>query len=265
MVRRVRRGVDELHAVLPGRFARRLCVRALAERPVGPHANDGPCGASGAELPLASDSALPVVEAAGSRRPASPNPGTADRNGRSALFSAGFHKSPAAIVVFAIERRGDALPLLRPFECGLDARPADVSGPGRTIPHKRPAGMDVVDLVYRVCSGLRDGRAPLTRRPSSRNRRESGRRRAALVGTAGVDGPRGCCVGPAAGGDEPPDAECRGNSVSLGASAQPLSAEFHSLLRQRSLVQPMALHPARARWRCRRWPTRFPERATYRT
>ena len=220
MVRRVGRGLDQLHAVLPDGAAGRLCLRALAERA-------GRRRQTIVHLALLALSflSLPILPSAWWKPQGAEDPllrilGLAGGDRGAALFSAVIDQSAAAIVVFAIEWRRDAVPVLRAFERGLDAGPADLSGAGRTVPDRaasRPGcGRSPMWLSCWSAAWSRGALATRGSEPGRVCRCGTAPARAAVVRTAGLDGSRGVRLGAAARGDKPPDAEYRRRFRSFG-------------------------------------------------
>ena len=134
----------------------------------GPAADVHPLGLLALSFLFAADSALRVVEAdrAGKTRCCGFS-GCSTATVGLPYFLLVVHQSAAAIVVFARERRRDAVPVLRAFECRLHAGAADVSGAGGALSDEPAAGVDVVGQLRCVRAGLRGGGLAFARRRMS--------------------------------------------------------------------------------------------------
>ncbi len=158
VVRRERRGVDDLHALFPGAASRRLCLfarlRPVADTGAAPPSHRAPRARRG-------DSASRRehrLEARRRRRPDVADTGAPRDERRAALFRALHHGSPGAGLVRALARRRRALSPVCALQSGLDARAALVSARRRAAAHAGSSGCGLVDGVPRVRACVRGAR-----------------------------------------------------------------------------------------------------------
>ena len=251
LVRRRRGGLDGLHAVLPAAARRRLPLLALVDPDArAADADDRPHRAARGGCRGATDPSRRELEAGRRSRSQLAHPRAPRGERRSPLLPARDHGPAGTGVVRASQGRRDALPVVRALEPRLDARPGELSVPGRAVAPDALAGARLVGRVRRVRDRVRAARLA---KPRAAGRDAAGRRRRA----GGAPALRRLCamgrsrrrrVDPAARVHEPPVAERRPDSVSVGAAARAVSPLVHPLFRRARLVSAKAL-PAAA---CRR-------------
>src|ERR1017187_3266654 len=148
--------VDHVSAVFPARFAAGL---SLLPRPgavsEAARTNDGAWRSSVGQRPGAADIPERGLETHGAERPDLANPWVAGGDGRSAILRALDHRSAAPGLVRPAPPEGDAVPPLRPLQCRLHVRAAELSGIVRAGVHHPPAGRNMVHWLRGVPPAVR--------------------------------------------------------------------------------------------------------------
>ena len=158
VVRRQRRGVDHLHAVLPGAAARGIRLRAPPDQILAPQVRAAdPQRAARGRPGDAADRAARRVEAARQRGAGEPDPAAARGERRVALLPARGEQPAAAGVVLARAAAREPLPPVRGLEPRLAGGAARLPLPARAQPGRRRAGEPVVVAVRRLRGPMRGG------------------------------------------------------------------------------------------------------------
>src|SRR5579872_1459076 len=141
---------------LPDGPAARLPVRARGDSlPQAASADVAARGAAARKRAGTADLPEYLLETFGARRTDLGDPAFAGHHRGAALFSALDHRPADSGLVRAPLQGRDAVSPLCAFQCRVDVRADQLSGPVRTHAHYAPTGLDVVRGVWRVCPVVR--------------------------------------------------------------------------------------------------------------